>query len=301
VLKRKKTYEITLIILIVFSSTGCSTDEVKPTFQPSSIVTTVPQPTLTPTLPPLAAFVNDSYVLLDDFEEELKRYQAARKSIVGDALEEQEARKIVLEDLINQTLLAEAAIQNGYLMSEEELQRRINDFTNSLGDETTLEEWFDQNYYTPTSFLRMYRLSVLSSWQREKIVESVPDTVEQIHARQLYFKDEDEARGYYQQLIAGADFLSLAIELDPVTGGDLGWFPRGYLFQPEVEEAAYKLQPSEYSDVVQSQIGYHIVQVIDRDVNHALNPSQRAIIQQTELRTWIKEQREKSAIKIFIE
>ncbi len=47
---------------------------------------------------------------------------------------------------------------------------------------------------------------------------------------------------YTHQLQAGADFATLAYRYDPLTGGDLGWFPRGVLTQPAVEEAAFSLQ-----------------------------------------------------------
>ena len=72
-------------------------------------------------------------------------------------------------------------------------------------------------------------------------------------------------------LEAGADFTELAYEYDPLTGGDLGWFPAGYLLQPDVETAAFSLQPGQYSGIIQTSYGYHIVYVIERDSNHPLS------------------------------
>ncbi len=65
---------------------------------------------------------------------------------------------------------------------------------------------------------------------------------------------------------------TLASEADPVTRGDLGWFPRGYLLQPEVEEAAFSLQPGEVSQVIKSAIGFHLVQVIEKDPARPVDP-----------------------------
>jgi peptidyl-prolyl cis-trans isomerase SurA len=66
----------------------------------------------------------------------------------------------------------------------------------------------------------------------------------------------------------GADFAALAKEYsdDPGSaskGGDLGTVKRG-VFYPEFEAAAFALAPGELSDVVESPVGYHIIQLIER-------------------------------------
>ena len=64
---------------------------------------------------------------------------------------------------------------------------------------------------------------------------------------------------------AGADFAKLATEFsnDPgsaAKGGDLSWFKRGSMVK-EFEDAAFKLQPGQVSEVVKSPFGYHIIKV----------------------------------------
>ncbi len=66
----------------------------------------------------------------------------------------------------------------------------------------------------------------------------------------------------------GADFAELARKYsdDPgsaVNGGDLGYAARG-TFYPEFESAAFRLREGEVSDVIESPVGYHIIQLIDR-------------------------------------
>lgn len=63
----------------------------------------------------------------------------------------------------------------------------------------------------------------------------------------------------------GADFAELARRLsaDSMTrdsGGSLGWFRRGTMVK-SFEETAFRLKPGEISDVVETDFGFHIIQV----------------------------------------
>jgi peptidyl-prolyl cis-trans isomerase SurA len=49
-------------------------------------------------------------------------------------------------------------------------------------------------------------------------------------------------------------------------GGDLGWARRGK-FVPEFEAAAYNLEPGELSDIVETQFGMHLIQLLERRGN----------------------------------
>jgi parvulin-like peptidyl-prolyl isomerase len=65
---------------------------------------------------------------------------------------------------------------------------------------------------------------------------------------------------------SGEDFDKLAKENSDEpgakeSGGDLGWFGRGRMVKP-FEEAAFSLKDNEISDIVESQFGFHIIQVL---------------------------------------
>ncbi|MEK4564324.1 peptidylprolyl isomerase [Alkalihalobacillus sp. FSL R5-0424] len=99
----------------------------------------------------------------------------------------------------------------------------------------------------------------------EDQAESYPT---QVHARHILVEDEDEANDLKAQLDDGADFAELAEEnsTDPgsaANGGDLGFFGEGQMV-PEFDEVAFSLDIDEISEPVQSEFGYHIIQVLER-------------------------------------
>jgi len=131
---------------------------------------------------------------------------------------------------------------------------------------------------------------------RDKIIAAVPGTAEQVHAQQILLYNEDTARQVADQLSAGADFADLAALYDPNTGGELGWFPRGYLLEPALEEAAFSLEPGQHSDVITTEVGYHILMVLERDPQHPLSPDAYLVMQEKTLGDWLAQKRTESDI-----
>jgi len=102
----------------------------------------------------------------------------------------------------------------------------------------------------------------------EAITADIPQEQDQIWARHILVATEDEAKAVIERLNNGEEFGALAAELSQDTGsgangGDLGWFGKGAMVAP-FEEAAYSLKIGEISAPVQSDFGWHIIQLIDR-------------------------------------
>ncbi len=105
-------------------------------------------------------------------------------------------------------------------------------------------------------------------------------TPERVHARHILVsttgkspdevkKLEAKANDILKQVKAGGDFAELAKKNsdDPgsaTKGGDLGWVVRGQMVKP-FEEACFSLKPKEISNLVKTEYGFHIVQVLEKE------------------------------------
>lgn len=81
-----------------------------------------------------------------------------------------------------------------------------------------------------------------------------------------------KAEDLLKQLQHGADFADLAKKNSDDTGsaekgGELGWIVRGQTV-PNFEKTAFSLKPGELSGLVETEYGYHIIQVEDKQPAH---------------------------------
>jgi peptidyl-prolyl cis-trans isomerase C len=290
--------------LTILGLSGCKSAPVPGIADPTTIssVTQVPtgspaNSTLapTPTSLPVALRVNGLEISLAEYQSELAMYQAAKGTELAP-----EDKKRVLDDLIDQALLAQAAHEKGYVVDEATIKERIKRLTDELGSEQALQAWLATYQYDEQSFHRSLARAVAAAWMRDQIAAATPQTAEQIHARQILLYNADAAEQVYQQLEAGNDFGNLALKYDPLTGGDLGWFPRGYLLDKKVEQVAFSLQPEQFSQVIESPAGFHILQVLERDLQHPLTPEAWLALQTQAVVDWIAQRRGQSQIQITV-
>jgi len=90
---------------------------------------------------------------------------------------------------------------------------------------------------------------------------------QEVHARHILVKTEEEAKAIVAELKNGADFAELAKRksTDPGAseGGDLGYFPKDEMV-PEFADAAFKLEKGQISEPVHTRFGWHVIKLEDK-------------------------------------
>lgn len=120
-------------------------------------------------------------------------------------------------------------------------------------------------------YLRMYLYHYL---MRVKVQESlsteIPAEQDQVWARHILVPTESEAQAVLDRLAAGENWNVIAADVSLDTsnknnGGDLGWFSAGQMVA-KFNDAAFALEIGQTSAPIETQFGWHIIQIVDRAV-----------------------------------
>lgn len=148
-----------------------------------------------------------------------------------------------------------------------------------------------------------------------------PPPLRQTHVRHILIKVNDlvpeaegrrKANALKERLDHGADFGELARansnDLSAAKGGDLGWVYQGDTV-PDFERAMNALNINEISRPVQTQFGWHIIQVLERRTESASTERQRQLARQAlrESRSeeayqdWIRQMRDRAYVEVRLQ
>jgi len=198
------------------------------------------------------------------------------ESKVGDITQQDlyEEMKTSVGDQALQILMIEKVLADNYEVTDKEIDAEYKKSEEEMGE--SFEQFLAQNNQTEESYKKVIRLNLL---QEKALTDGVEVTDEEIqaqydrqgtelNARHILVADEETANKVKQELDAGGDFAKLAEEHSTDTGsaangGSLDWFGTGAMV-PEFEEAAFALEVDEISEPVQSQHGFHIIQVTEK-------------------------------------
>ena len=282
-----------LSIFLVLTLSDCATPGSLNLMPASPTPTPSPTPTVTPI--PMAVSVNGEGIPIPEFGEELARYQQDQTAL-GNTVSLETATKAVRDEFIDTLLLEQAAAASGYQVDDSTLQSRIDGLDTQIGGSGKLTAWETAHGYTDADFRTDLRRQMAAAFTRDKLAASIPATADQVHVKQILLYNADVAQQALGYLKSGWNFNDLAAQYDPVTKGELGWFPRGYLSDSAIEKTAFALQPGQYSDVIQTQAGYDILFLVERDPAHLLSPDALVTLQEHAVQTWLTQQRNEAKI-----
>ena len=207
-----------------------------------------------------------------------------------------EARKALLDRLIDDLLLRQEAKRLGITIRDEEVNLTIQD---SLKRRKMTTEELQQALIKEGSSYDKYRESTRSDLIKMRIIQReirprVSVTNEEIGSFYQEHRGEYEgklrvrllmialpvpgdnpvvkeeqrikAQTALQRIRAGEPFEALANEFTPGparTGGDIGYVEKGSI-NPAIEEVAFSLKPGEISDVIETPQGFFIIRALDR-------------------------------------
>ena len=157
-------------------------------------------------------------------------------------------------------------------------------------------------------------LSTVYGWTKQEFIDQVvvPQILESKLQKGLVADKQENADAYAlaqnlkDQLAAGGDFAALASENSADTstkdqGGDLGWATRG-MFVPEFEQAVFSMEPDQISDIIPSQYGLHIIEVLEvgKDENGEPKVHARHILIPTkDFAQWLSDEKSRATIWKF--
>jgi peptidyl-prolyl cis-trans isomerase SurA len=245
----------------------------------------------------IVAAVGDHIILRSEFESELTQIEQSGEIATP------EIRCYVLEELMQRKLLVHQAEIDSLPVSDEqiddELDRRIKYFAVQVGGEKKLEQYLQKSIREYKKEMRpKMKQQMLAAEMERKIYadikvtpnevrsfferiprDSLPLIGAEIELSQIILKPKpsqfarDYAYGELEKIRRdiverGADFTMMAKlhSDDPgtkVRGGSLGEFGRGDMV-PEFERAVFKLEKNGVSPIIETQFGFHIIQLVER-------------------------------------
>ncbi|GAF05121.1 peptidyl-prolyl cis-trans isomerase SurA [Saccharicrinis fermentans DSM 9555 = JCM 21142] len=243
------------------------------------------------------AVVGDNAILKSDVEYQYQQAVMQGISAKGNLKCKLFEQQLIQKLMLNQAILDSVEISENNVINE--VDRRMNEFINRAGGREKLEEWFNKSVLQiKKEQMTVVRDQMLTESMQRTITENIEPTPSQVRAYYrktpqdslpmipvqyeiqkiaIYPKIEQKEidrvksklRDFQKQVAEGRDFATLAVlySEDPgsaTSGGDLGWSTRG-TFVPEFANVAFNMQEkNKVSKIVQTEFGYHIIQMLDR-------------------------------------
>jgi parvulin-like peptidyl-prolyl isomerase len=251
----------------------------------------------------IIAVVNDEIITLYEFNEAFESYRKnIENTYKGDDKEAviKQTREAFLQRLIDNILIEQEAKKSGagIIVKDEEIVDVIQDMLNkqklSMQDflKNLAKEGKSIEYVKKEMRGQMMRARLLRREVKSKILVSDEEIgeyynknrqdyegKETVRIKQLLLllppnatkaviaKVKNEALQLHKRIMDGESFDSLIVKYSQgpaaAQGGDVGFVSRGSII-PEVEAVAFSLPLGQVSEVIESSVGFHIIQVVDK-------------------------------------
>lgn len=245
----------------------------------------------------LAARVGDAEILLEDLDLSVNQYVMSYRLSPDSNISIVDIQRTVLERMITAHLASQHAREKGVAATEEDVDARINAVRAELGSPADFRLYLTVNNMTESKLReQMARQISAEKLLQQEVIDHVLVAEsdiksyykenrekmmgpEKVRARHIFVRlraemteeERDAARKKIDdakaRLDAGEEFAELAVAVseDPAaaSGGELGWIARGAV-SGAFEVVAFSLPKKEISEVVVTDYGYHIIQVLEK-------------------------------------
>lgn len=276
----------------------------------------------------LVARVNGEGITQEEFDADFEVYKMisiqqygedAMKQVGADGRTlEDMIKEDVLEKLIMEKLIEKEAKDQDVKVSEEEVKDSLDGYIAMLGGQEQYDEFLTANNVSRGYFEENIRKEMIFNKHRENFLDNSSveekeskeyfdehkEDLAKVKAKHILLKTEAEGESTLARLHKGEKFDKLANELsvDKTSaefGGDLGYFGKGD-FIAEFEEAAFALEVGEMSNLVKTEVGYHIIYLEEKLEDYeSLKDTIEDILKQNKYYDKIEELRENAKVKIF--
>ncbi|TRX62514.1 peptidylprolyl isomerase [Carboxylicivirga sp. M1479] len=243
------------------------------------------------------AVVGDNAILKSDIEHQYEQALVEGANYAGDLKCHLFEQALISKLLLNQAELDSVEVGENEVVNQ--VDQRVNYFISQIGDKEKLEEYFNKSLLQiKRDQMEMVRTQMLTQRMQQEITkdinvtpadirgyyrnlpkDSLPMVPTQYELQEIVLHpkvDQEEVdrvkaqlRGFQKQVNEGRDFATLAVlysedKGSATRGGELGWMPRSSLV-PEFASVAFNMQDKKkVSKIVETEFGYHIIQLIDR-------------------------------------
>ena len=286
----------TALILLLLVVTACSREAGNTTAPPASAEPEAVKP-LPATLPDVLARVNGETITLMEVEDYIKNLEGQFGGPVP-AEQRDQAYRDAIDLMVGYKLLLQEATARNVIVPDVEVEAKIDQVRKQFPSEDLFMQTLISRNLTldrmrsdargEIAISRLIETEIadkvaLKPGQVEDFYKQNPDQFtqpERVRASHILISIPEaadaaaraEARTRAQQILkdvkSGKDFAALAKQhsQDPgsaVNGGDLGFFQQGQMVGP-FNDAAFSLKPGAVSDLVETQFGYHIIKVAEK-------------------------------------